>query len=74
MKLSYPRYEVIFALQNERDEALPVVKMIIEKYPEINARVIIGEFQTVIQEGRLTSRRHESGRQSQDQQSHVIFR
>lgn len=42
MKLSYPRYEVIFALQDERDEAIPVVKMIMEKYPEVSARIIIG--------------------------------
>ena len=42
MKLSYPKYEVIFALQDERDEAIPVVKMIMEKYPEVSARIIIG--------------------------------
>jgi ceramide glucosyltransferase len=42
MKLSYPRYEVIFALQDEGDEAIPVVKMIMEKYPEVSARIIIG--------------------------------
>jgi ceramide glucosyltransferase len=42
MKLSYPKYEVIFALQDERDEAIPVVKMIMERYPEVSARIIIG--------------------------------
>jgi len=42
MKLSYPKFEVIYALQDENDEALPVVKMIMEKYPAVNARVIIG--------------------------------
>ncbi|WVR04083.1 hypothetical protein IAU60_001082 [Kwoniella sp. DSM 27419] len=41
MTLDYPRYEVIFALQDERDEALPVVRMIMEKYPNVKARVII---------------------------------
>jgi len=42
MKLSYPKYELIFALQDERDEAIPVVKMLMEKYPGIRARIIIG--------------------------------
>lgn len=42
MKLSYPNYEVIFALQDENDEALPVVRMIMEKYPDIKSTVIIG--------------------------------
>ncbi|KAK6906911.1 hypothetical protein I203_100900 [Kwoniella mangroviensis CBS 8507] len=41
MKLDYPKFEVIFALQDENDEALPVVRMIMEKYPEVNARIII---------------------------------
>lgn len=43
MKLSYPKFEVIFALQNENDEAIPVVNMVMEKYQDIDARVIIGE-------------------------------
>lgn len=43
MKLSYPKYEVIFALQNDHDEAIPVVKMIMERYPEVSARIIIGK-------------------------------
>ncbi|WVQ83528.1 hypothetical protein IAT38_005669 [Cryptococcus sp. DSM 104549] len=41
MKLDYPKFEVIFALQDEKDEALPVVTMVMEKYPEVDARVII---------------------------------
>lgn len=43
MKLSYPKFEVIFALQDHQDEALPVVQMIMSNYPNITARVIIGE-------------------------------
>ena len=43
MKLDYPKYEVLFALQDEKDEALPVVKMVMEKYPSVRAQVIIGE-------------------------------
>lgn len=44
MKLEYPKFEVIFAVQNEKDEALPVVNMVMEKYPEVEAKVIIGEY------------------------------
>lgn len=43
MNLEYPKYEVIFALQDERDEALPVVKLIMEKYPHVDSRIIISE-------------------------------
>lgn len=43
MKLDYPNYEVIFALQDLDDEALPVVRMIIDKYPKVHARVVIGK-------------------------------
>ncbi|ODO06255.1 ceramide glucosyltransferase [Cryptococcus wingfieldii CBS 7118] len=41
MKIQYPKFEVIFALQSEQDEALPVVRMIMEKYPDVDARVVI---------------------------------
>ncbi|OXG09990.1 ceramide glucosyltransferase [Cryptococcus neoformans Tu401-1] len=41
MKLDYPKFEVIFAVQDEKDEALPVVNMVMEKYPEVEAKVII---------------------------------
>nr|XP_019049941.1 ceramide glucosyltransferase [Kwoniella bestiolae CBS 10118]OCF28871.1 ceramide glucosyltransferase [Kwoniella bestiolae CBS 10118] len=43
MKLDYPKFEVIFALQDEHDEAIPVVRMVMEKYPDVKARVIIGD-------------------------------
>ena len=42
MKLEYPKYEVVFALQDPQDEATPVVKMIMEKYPEVSAKLNIG--------------------------------
>ena len=76
MKLCYPKYEVIFALQDENDEAIPVVRMIMEKYPESNARIIIGKSDSAVVtiDCGLSSRRHPSGRQSQNQQPHVIFR
>lgn len=43
MRFDYPKYQVIFALQDERDEAIPVVRMIMERYPEVDSRLIIGE-------------------------------
>jgi cellulose synthase/poly-beta-1,6-N-acetylglucosamine synthase-like glycosyltransferase len=43
MKLDYPKYEMIFSVQGEDDEALPVVRMIMEKYPDVNAKIIIGQ-------------------------------
>lgn len=43
MKLDYPKYQVLFALQDEQDEALPVVHMIMDKYPNVEAQVIIGK-------------------------------
>jgi ceramide glucosyltransferase len=43
MRLKYPKYEVIFALQDEDDEALPVVKMVMEKYPDVPASISISE-------------------------------
>jgi ceramide glucosyltransferase len=42
MKLAYPNYEMIFSVQDERDEALPVVRMILDKYPSIDTKIIIG--------------------------------
>ncbi|WWC59946.1 uncharacterized protein I303_102509 [Kwoniella dejecticola CBS 10117] len=41
MMLDYPKYEVIFAVQDENDEALPVVRMVMDKYPTVKSRVII---------------------------------
>ena len=43
MNLRYPNYEVLFAVQDEKDEALPVVRMLMTKYPQVNARIIMGE-------------------------------
>ena len=44
MKLEYPNYEVLFSVQDDKDEALPVVKMVMQHYSQVQARVIIGEF------------------------------
>ena len=38
----YPNFEIIFSVANEYDQALPVVQNLLEKYPNFDARVIIG--------------------------------
>ena len=55
MKLDYPKYQVLFALQDEEDEALPVVRMIMDKYPNVDAKVIIGESRHRTQLNRQTT-------------------
>ncbi|EKM61310.1 glycosyltransferase family 21 protein [Phanerochaete carnosa HHB-10118-sp] len=39
----YPNYEVFFAVSDEHDQALGVVRDLIAKYPHVNAHVLIGE-------------------------------
>jgi ceramide glucosyltransferase len=41
-KQDYPNFEILFSVADEDDEALPVVRDLISKYPDVNARVIIG--------------------------------
>ena len=41
----YPNFEIIFSVANEYDQALPIVQALLEKYPNFNARVIIGTCQ-----------------------------
>jgi len=38
----YPNFEIIFSVANEYDQALSVVQALLEKYPNSNARVIVG--------------------------------
>ncbi|KAI0005580.1 glycosyltransferase family 21 protein [Russula compacta] len=44
-KQDYPDFEILFSVADEDDEALPVVRELISKYPNVNARVIIGDEQ-----------------------------
>ncbi|PFH54819.1 glycosyltransferase family 21 protein [Amanita thiersii Skay4041] len=39
----YPNYEIFFCVADEDDQALPVVRELIAKYPNVNATVVIGE-------------------------------
>ena len=38
----YPNFEILLSVADEDDEALPIVRDLISKYPNVNARVIIG--------------------------------
>lgn len=42
-KQDYPKFEVLLAVAKENDQAVPVVKELLEKYPQIDATLIIGE-------------------------------
>ena len=41
-KQDYPNFEILLSVADEDDEALPVVRDLISKYPHVNAKVIIG--------------------------------
>ncbi|MEW6056404.1 MAG: ceramide glucosyltransferase [Bdellovibrionota bacterium] len=42
-KLDYPEYELIFSVANYSDPARSVVEELIERYPKIDARLIVGQ-------------------------------
>lgn len=39
----YPNYEILLSVADEHDQALSVVRDLLAKYPNVNARVIIGK-------------------------------
>jgi ceramide glucosyltransferase len=39
----YPNYEIILSVADGRDQALPVVRELMHKYPRTKAHVIIGK-------------------------------
>jgi ceramide glucosyltransferase len=39
----HPKIEIIFTVANEGDASIQVVESLIKKYPEIDAKLIIGE-------------------------------
>lgn len=47
LNLTYPNYEVLFAVQNESDPGLDVVRMVLDKHPEANARIVVGTLSQV---------------------------
>ncbi|GBP08815.1 Ceramide glucosyltransferase [Eumeta japonica] len=40
--LDYPTYELLFCVEDERDEAVKVVNGLLHKYPEVEARLFVG--------------------------------
>ncbi|KAJ4485948.1 glycosyltransferase like family 2-domain-containing protein [Lentinula aciculospora] len=38
----YPNFEILLCIADEDDQALPVVRELISKYPNVNAKVLIG--------------------------------
>ena len=40
----YPNYEIFLAVESEHDQALPVVRELMAKYPNVDARVVIGVY------------------------------
>ncbi|KAI0068298.1 glycosyltransferase family 21 protein [Artomyces pyxidatus] len=42
-KQEYPNFELLLSVADENDQALPIVRDLLAKYPAVNARVIIGE-------------------------------
>ncbi|KAG1758990.1 hypothetical protein EDD22DRAFT_161790 [Suillus occidentalis] len=40
----YPNFEIILSVADEQDQALPVARDLISKYPSIDARIIIGAY------------------------------
>ena len=41
-KQDYPNFEILLSVANEQDKALPAVYDLLAKYPNVNAKVIIG--------------------------------
>ncbi|KAF7306769.1 Glycosyltransferase family 21 protein [Mycena indigotica] len=39
----YPNFEILLSVADENDQALPVARELIAKYPHVNCRIIVGE-------------------------------
>ncbi|RKP04174.1 hypothetical protein CXG81DRAFT_4697, partial [Caulochytrium protostelioides] len=39
----YPRFEVLFSVASEKDPCVPLVQEIMSRYPEVDARLIVGD-------------------------------
>ncbi len=42
-RLEYPKFELLFSVANESDDACMIVRRLISKYPRVQARISIGE-------------------------------
>lgn len=43
----YPNYEILLCVADEDDQALDVVRNLLEKYPHVNAKAVVGEYALV---------------------------
>jgi ceramide glucosyltransferase len=41
-RLDYPEYEILFAVQEERDRAVPVIRKLISDFPQIRIQLLVG--------------------------------
>jgi len=41
-RLDYPKYEILFAVNDERDPAVPVIEQVIAEFPERRVRLLVG--------------------------------
>ena len=41
-RLDYPEYEILFAVDDERDPAIPVIERVIHDFPRVSIRLVIG--------------------------------
>jgi len=41
-RLDYPNYEILFAVNDERDPAVPVIERVIAEFPERRVRLLVG--------------------------------
>ncbi|VDP32400.1 unnamed protein product [Schistosoma mattheei] len=46
--LDYPRFELLFCVQNENDPVISLLQSLCEQYPHVNSRLFIGKFKTAI--------------------------
>jgi ceramide glucosyltransferase len=52
----YPksRFEVLLSVADEQDQALDVVRRLLEKHPDVDAKIIIGKFECDLSSSTLT--------------------
>ncbi|XP_052799673.1 ceramide glucosyltransferase-B-like [Mya arenaria] len=41
-KMTYPKFELLFSVQDEQDPAIMIVQKLIERYPKVDAKLFIG--------------------------------